>query len=127
MMFRSEQWGSCVCQQMAAVISPISLLNSVTISEQRVTMCYTNLLENVGEYFDVNFAMESVPTGRAVHSLVSKLGSNGTLKTRNKNILPECQLKKNLDDTGARLDHTPRKSLKRLAQERQQKLLKVRP
>jgi hypothetical protein len=53
---------------------------------------------------------------RTIHNLVNKLRSMGLLidkKQKHKGRV----LTEKLDDIGARLEHTPRKSLKRLAQE----------
>jgi hypothetical protein len=63
------------------------------------------------------FCDERVDSRETIHNLVNKLGTARFLtenKTKHKHrVLTE----EKLDDTGARLEHTPRKSLKRLAQE----------
>jgi transposase len=60
---------------------------------------------------------ERVPSRKTVHNLVNNLRTTGHLidkKQKHKHlVLTEAKL----DDTGARLEHTPIKSLKRLAQE----------
>jgi hypothetical protein len=73
----------------------------------------TDLLESVGENFDVNFVMKEWQT---IYNLVNKLRTTGLLidkKTKHKRrVLTEEKF-----DIGARLEHIPRKLLKRLAQE----------
>jgi transposase len=63
------------------------------------------------------FRDERVPSRQTIHNLVNKLRTTELLidkKTKHKHrVLTEEEL----DDTGARLQHTPRKSLKCLAQE----------
>jgi hypothetical protein len=62
------------------------------------------------------FHDERVPSRQTIHNLVNKLRTTGLLidkKQKHKRRV----LTEKLDDTGARLEHTPRKSLKRLAQE----------
>jgi hypothetical protein len=58
------------------------------------------------------FRDKRVPTKQTVHNLVNKLRLAG-LKKHKRRVLTE----ETSDDTGARFQHTPRKSLKRLAQE----------
>jgi hypothetical protein len=81
------------------------------------------------------FHDERVPSRQTIHSLVNKrrpteLSIDNTQKHKHR-VLTEKS-----DDIGARLEHTPRKSLKRLAQEtgvsksstrRASQLLKLRP
>jgi transposase len=67
--------------------------------------------------FQRKFHAERVPSRQTIHNLVNKLRTTGFLidkKTKHKHRgLPE----EKLDEIGARLEHTPRKSLKHLAQE----------
>jgi hypothetical protein len=67
--------------------------------------------------FRRKFLDERVPNRQTIHNLVNKLTTTGLLigkKTKHKRrVLTEVKL----DDTRARLEYTPRKSLKRLAQE----------
>jgi hypothetical protein len=73
------------------------------------------LLKSVGENFDVNFVIEIVPRRQTFQNLAKKLRSLGLLIDKKQKH--KCQaLTEKLDDTGARLEHTPRKSLKHLAQ-----------
>jgi AraC-like DNA-binding protein len=120
-----------ICLQWAAVISSVSRLFSVTVNEQcgmsrchilqsNMYLCMTttwnmDLLESVGEYIGVNFVKSSQQTNnslfgdwlRSTELLIDK-------KRKNKRwVLADDKL----DDIGAILEHTPRKSLKRLAQE----------
>jgi hypothetical protein len=94
------------------------------------------ILESVGENFDVNFRDERVPSRQTIHNLVNKLRTTGLLidkKQKHKRRLPT---EDRLDDTRATFGHTPRRSLKRLAQETgvpkssagtARQLLKLRP
>jgi transposase len=94
---------------------------------QRVFL-YTDLLKSVGENLDVNFV--------TVHNLANKLRSTGLLIDKKQKHKGRMLTEEKLDDVGARLEHTPRKSLTRLAQETgvsrssartATKLLKLRP
>jgi hypothetical protein len=55
--------------------------------------------------------MKRVPSRKTIHNLVNILRTTGLL------INKKQKLSRKLDDRGARLEHTPRKLLKRLAQE----------
>jgi hypothetical protein len=78
-------------------------------------MWNTNLLESVGENFElILWWKSSQQTNNSSFGEYTK--NNGTLnrqETKNKRRV----LTENLHDIGARIEHTPRKSLKRLAQE----------
>jgi hypothetical protein len=56
---------------------------------------------------------ERIPSRQSVHNFLNTLRTRRRLQTRNVNISAE----EKLDDIGARLEHKPRKSLKRLAPE----------
>jgi DNA-binding IclR family transcriptional regulator len=56
-----------------------------------------------------------VPSRQTIRSLVNKLRTTGLLTNKQKN--KRLELTEKLDDIGTRLEHAPRKSLKRLAQE----------
>jgi hypothetical protein len=61
------------------------------------------------------FRDERVPSRQTIHNLVNTLRRNGLLIDKKQKH--KCQvLTEKLDVTGAKLEHTPRKSLKRLAQ-----------
>jgi transposase len=85
--------------------------------------------------FRLNFRDERVPSRQTIHNLVNKFRTAGFLIDKKQKH--KCRvLTEKLDDIGARLEHTPRKSLKRLAQEtgvskfrarRVTQLLKLRP
>jgi transposase len=79
---------------------------------------------------------ERVPVRQTVHNLVNKFRSTGLLIDNKQKHKHRVLTEEKLDDIGARLDHTPRKSLKRLAQETEEsksssrratQLLKLRP
>jgi hypothetical protein len=121
-----------ICRQWVAVISYISHFFSLTVSEQYGTswcgtlqsnvhfcitsMWNTDLLESVCENVDVNFAMR-VPSRQTIHHLVSKLRSMRISIDKKHKHERRVLAEEKLDDIGARLEHAPRKSLKRLAQE----------
>jgi hypothetical protein len=82
------------------------------------------------------FRDDQVPRRQTIHNLVNKRISTGTLTDKKKKHKRRVLSREKLDDTGARLERTPRKSLKRLAQEtgvskssarRETKLLNLRP
>jgi hypothetical protein len=62
------------------------------------------------------FRDESVPSRQTIHNLVNKLRTTGLLIDKKQKYKRRVHTEK-LHDIGARLEHTPRKSLKRLAQE----------
>jgi transposase len=82
------------------------------------------------------FCNERIPSRQTIHNLVNKLKSTGFLTDKKQKHMRRVLTKENVDDTGTRLEHTPRKSLKRLAHEilvsqssarRATQLLKLRP
>jgi gamma-glutamylcysteine synthetase len=86
--------------------------------------------------FRRKFGDERVPCKQTIHNLVNKLRSTGLLIDKKQKHKRRVLTEEKLDDIGARLEHTPRKSLKRLAQETgvskfsarsATKLLKLRP
>jgi hypothetical protein len=64
-----------------------------------------------------NLCDETVPRRQTIHSLVNKLRTTGLLIDKKQKHMCRVLTKEKFDDIGARLEHTPRKSLKRLAQE----------
>jgi hypothetical protein len=87
--------------------------------EQRVLLYDTYMKnESTGKCwrkFRRKFRDETVPSRQTIHNLVNKLRTEllRGKKTEHKGRM----LTEKLDDIGARLEHTPRKSLKRLAQD----------
>jgi hypothetical protein len=66
--------------------------------------------------FSHKFHDKIIPSRQTIHNLVNKLRKMGLLIDKKQKH--KCQvLTEKLHDTGAKLEHTPRKSLKRLAQE----------
>jgi transposase len=57
-----------------------------------------------------------VPSKQTIHNLVNKLKTTGLLIYKKQKHKRRALAKEKLDDIGARLEHTPRKSLKCLAQ-----------
>jgi hypothetical protein len=60
---------------------------------------------------------ESVPSRHTIHSLVNKPRTTGVLIDKKQKRKCRLLIEEKLDGTGASLEHTPRKLLKRLAQE----------
>jgi hypothetical protein len=65
--------------------------------------------------FRLKFRDERVPSRQTIHDLENKLRSTGMLISNKQKRKRRVLTEKKLDDTGARLVHTSRKSLKRLA------------
>jgi hypothetical protein len=66
--------------------------------------------------FQCKFCDERVPSRQTIHNLVNKLRTIGLIinkKKHKRQVLTE----EKLDDIGAKLEHTPRKSMKCIAQE----------
>jgi hypothetical protein len=74
-----------------------------------------DLLESVGENSDVNFGMKEFPSAKEI-TIWNKLRSTGLLIDKKQKYKPQVLTEETLDDIGARFEHTPRKSLKGLAQ-----------
>jgi transposase len=80
--------------------------------------------------------MERVPSRQTIRNLVNKLRTTGLLIDNKQKHKLRVLTEEKLDDKGARLEYTPRKSTKRLVQEagvskssarRATQLLKLRP
>jgi transposase len=67
--------------------------------------------------FQSKFRDERVPSRQTIHNLVNKLRTTGLLRDKIQKHNRRVFTEEKLVDIGARLEHTPRKSLKRLAQE----------
>jgi hypothetical protein len=67
--------------------------------------------------FRRKFRDESVPNRQTLHGLLNKLKTTGLLIDKKPKHKRRVLIEEKLDYIGARLEHTPRKSLKRLAQE----------
>jgi hypothetical protein len=67
--------------------------------------------------FRRKFRDEWVPSRQTIHNLVNKLRSTGFLIDKKQKYKRRVLTEEKLDDTGARPEHTPRKSLKSEAQE----------
>jgi hypothetical protein len=74
-----------------------------------------DLLESVGKN-RCKFQDKKVPSRQTIHNLVIKVRTGLVTDEKHKHKLRVLTEKK-LDDKGARLEHTLRKSLKHLAQE----------
>jgi transposase len=66
--------------------------------------------------FRSKFRDERVPSRQTVYNLVNKLTTTGLLIDKKAKHTRRVLTEEKLDDIGARLERTPRKSLKRLAQ-----------
>jgi hypothetical protein len=122
-----------IFQQWAAIIKHISRLFLVTINEQCVSSRWRYTLEqcvylndtcmkfgSARKYrrkFRCKFRDEIVPSRQRIHNVVNRLRSTGLLIDKTQKYKRRVLTEEKLDDIGARLEHTPRKSLKRLAQE----------
>jgi hypothetical protein len=85
-------------------------------SEQRIFLYDTYVKYGYAGKCRHKFHDETVPSRQTIHNLVNKLRTMGLLLDMKKN-LKRRELTEKLYDTGARLEHTPRKSLNRLVQE----------
>jgi hypothetical protein len=89
-------------------------------SEQRVFLYDTYVkYGSAGKWrrkFRRKFRDERVPSGQTIHNLVNKLRTTGLLIDKKQKHKRRERTEK-LDGIGAGLEHTPRKSLKRLTQE----------
>jgi hypothetical protein len=133
-MFHGEQCGSCVgiCSWSVSsrrllsapltVCSQLKLLSSVFRHGVVYFGATCISLRDIGsawkcrQKFRRKFRDERGPSRQTIHSLVNKLRSTGLLINQKQNHKRRVLINKKLDDTGTRLDHTPRYSLKRLAQ-----------
>jgi transposase len=122
-----------ICQQYSAVISSISHLFSVTVSEDCDTSWYCILQSNVlfpydsyvkygyagkcRRKFRTKLCDEGVPSRQTIHNLVNKLTRTGLLIDKKHKHKRRVLTKEKLDDIGARIEHIPRKSQKCLNQE----------
>jgi transposase len=85
-------------------------------SEQRVFLYDTYVKHGSAGKCRRKFRDETVPSRQTIHNLVNKLRTMGFLIDKETKYKHRVLTEKKLDDTGARLEHTPGKSLKRLAQ-----------
>jgi transposase len=69
------------------------------------------------QIFRRKFRDERVPSRQTIYKLVNKLRTTGLLIDKKTKRTRRVLTEKKLDDIGIRLEHTPSKSLKRLAQE----------
>jgi transposase len=84
--------------------------------EQRVFLCVTYVKYGSARKCRRKFRDERVLRRQTIRNMVNKLRTTGLLIDKKQKH--KCRvLNEKLDDIGARLEHTPRKSLKRLAQE----------
>jgi hypothetical protein len=94
-----------------------------------------DLLQSVSKNFDINLMIKSF-SRQTIHNLVNKLKTMRLLRDMKQKHNCRVLIEDKLDDMGARLEHTTRKSLKGLDQEigvpkssarRAIQLLKLRP
>jgi transposase len=76
-----------------------------------------DLLENCQQKFGHKFCDEKIPSRQTIHNLINKLRTMGLLIDKKQKHKHQVLTDEKLDDIGARLEHTSRKSLKHLAQE----------
>jgi transposase len=85
--------------------------------EQHVFPCNTYLKYGSARKYRRKFIDERVPSRQTIHSLVNKLRSTGLLIDKKQKHKLQVSNEEKLDDIVARIEHTPRKLQKRLAQE----------
>jgi hypothetical protein len=89
--------------------------------EQRAFLCDTYVkygsARKCRRKFRHKFRDEGVPRWQIIHNFVSKLRTTGLLINKTQKHKRQVFTWEKLADTGARLEHTPRKSLKCLIQE----------
>jgi transposase len=104
-------------------MSSISHLILVTVSEQcgtleeRVFLYDTYVKYGSARKCRRKVRDERVPSRRTIHNLVNKLRTTGLVIDKKQKHKRRVRTEEKIDNIGARLEHTPRKSLKRLAQE----------
>jgi hypothetical protein len=116
-------------QQLSALLtvcSQLQLVSSVfrhgAIYVRAKCICIWHLLEygsarKCRRKFRRKFLDERIPSRQSIHSLANELRSTGLLIYKKEKHKRLVLTEEKLDDVGVRLQHTPRKSLKRLAQE----------
>jgi hypothetical protein len=72
---------------------------------------------NCRQKFRHKFRDERLPSKQTIHTLVNKLRTTGLLIDKKQKYKHRVLTEEKLHDIGARLEHTPRKLQKRLAQE----------
>jgi hypothetical protein len=86
-------------------------------SEQHVLLCDTCVKYGSARKCRRKIRDERVRSRQTIHNLVNKLRSTGLVIVKKQKHKPPVFTEEKLDDTGSGLEHTPRKSLNRLAQE----------
>jgi hypothetical protein len=81
-----------------------------------ISICHPCEIRSAGK-FRRKFRDERVPSRQTIHNLLNKLRETRLLIDKKQKHKRRVLTEKKLDDIGTRLEHTPRKSLKRLAQE----------
>jgi hypothetical protein len=139
-VFHGEQYGSCVgvclgfvrsrqhLSDPLAFCSPVQLVSNVVrhgalyeYLEQRAFL-YDTYVKYISaakcrQNFRRKFHNERVPSRQIIHNLMNKRKTTGLLIDSRQKHKPRVLTEEKLDDIGARYEHTPRKSLKRLAEE----------
>lgn len=96
----------------------------------------TSSCREVVRQFQTKFPGERVPSRETVRLLVNKLRDTGSILDKKRNVKRRVLTEDKLDDIGERLERSPKKSLRRLAQETEiskysawkaTKLLKLKP
>jgi transposase len=86
-------------------------------SEQSVFLNDTYVKYGSARVGGRKFRDKRIPSRQTIQNLVEKLRKTGLLTDKKKKHKRRVHTEEKLDVTGARLEHTPRKSLTRLAQE----------
>jgi hypothetical protein len=85
--------------------------------EQRVFLYVIHVKYRSARNCRRKFRDERVPSRQTIHNLVNKLSTTGLLIDKKQKHTRRVLTEEKLNDKGARFEHTPRKSLKRLDQE----------
>jgi transposase len=83
----------------------------------RVFMYDTYVIYDAARKCWPEFCDERVPSGQTIQNLVNKLRTTGLLTDKKQKHKRRGLTEEKLDDIGARLEHTSKNSLKRLARE----------
>jgi hypothetical protein len=106
-----------------AICSQLQLVSSVAPVYFRATCisvchpCEIRSAIKCRRKFRRKFRDERVPSRQTIHNLVNKLRTTGLVTNKKQELSRRVLTEEKIDDTGAKLEHTPRNSLKRLAQQ----------
>jgi hypothetical protein len=91
--------------------------NAVYFRAMCISVCYPWEIQICRQKFWCKFRYERVPSRQTIHNSMNKLRTTGLWIDKKQKHNHRVVTEGKLDAIGARLEHKPRKSLKRLAQE----------